>query len=171
MSGSEDERRVKARFDRPVKTFHKRKLTSSRKELPRGDMTIDDVHNPNTSRNSSDEDVEDETYIPSPRAPTHGKGKGLASASGSRATREEIEEEAADDDDGDMEEEAFDVEDILPPSYVDMGALVFRVPQNPGWRQKISYKGKTEAVREKRKIDARTLPRDAYDYRFHTSFQ
>ena len=171
MSGSEDERHVKARFDHPVKTFHKRKLTSSRKELPRGDMSIDDVPNPNTSRNSSDEDVEDETYIPSPRAPTHGKGKGLASASGSRATREEIEEEAADDDDGDMEEEAFDVEDILPPSYVDMGALVFRVPQNPGWRQKISYKGKTEAVREKRKIDARTLPRDAYDYRFHTSFQ
>ncbi|WP_428025456.1 hypothetical protein, partial [Arcobacter sp.] len=61
--------------------------------------------------------------------------------------------------------------DILPPSYVDMRALVFRVPQNPGWRQKISYKGKTEAVKEKRKIDARTLPRDAYDYRFHTSFQ
>jgi hypothetical protein len=26
-------------------------------------------------------------------------------------------------------------------------------------------------VREKRKINARTLPRDAYDYRFHSLFQ
>jgi hypothetical protein len=58
----------------------------------------------------------------------------------------------------------------LPLSYVDMGALVFRVPQNPTWREKVSYKGKTKSMREKRKINARTLPRDAYDYRFHSFF-
>jgi hypothetical protein len=69
----------------------------------------------------------------------------VASASGTGAARDEIEEESKGnaDNDGDEEKEVFDVEDILPPSYVDMGALVFRVPQNPGWREKVSYKGKT----------------------------
>jgi hypothetical protein len=47
---------------------------------------------------------------------------------------------------------------------------MFRVPSNPTWRVKVSYKGKTESVREKRKINARTLARDAYDYRFHSLF-
>jgi hypothetical protein len=95
----------------------------------------------------------------------------LASASNSGAVRDEIEEESKrDDNDGDEEEEVFDVEDILPPSYVDMGALVFRVPQNPRWREKICYKGRSEAMREKRKFDARTLPRDAYDYSFTLHF-
>jgi hypothetical protein len=36
---------------------------------------------------------------------------------------------------------------------------------------KVSYKGKTESVRKKRKINVRTLRRDAYDYRFHSLFQ
>jgi hypothetical protein len=36
---------------------------------------------------------------------------------------------------------------------------------------KVSYKGKTESVRENRRILARTQPRDAYDYRFHSLFQ
>jgi hypothetical protein len=36
---------------------------------------------------------------------------------------------------------------------------------------KISYKGKTESVRENRRILARTQPRDAYNYRFHSLFQ
>jgi hypothetical protein len=48
---------------------------------------------------------------------------------------------------------------------------MFRVPSNPTWWVKVSYKGKTESVRVKRKINARTLPRDAYDYRFHSLFQ
>jgi hypothetical protein len=93
---------------------------------------------------SEDDDVEDETYVLSPRA--HGRGKGLASCSGSGATRddEEIEEEA----EGDEEEEVFDVEEILPPSYVNIGPLVFRVPSNPTWRVKVSYKGKIESARE-----------------------
>jgi hypothetical protein len=42
----------------------------------------------------------------------------------------------------------FDVEEILPPSYVDIGPLVFRVPSNPTWRVKVSYKGKIESARE-----------------------
>jgi hypothetical protein len=59
----------------------------------------------------------------------------------------------------------FDIEEIRPPSYVDMRPLMFRVPSNPTWRVKVSYKRKTESMREKTKINAHTLPRDAYDYR------
>jgi hypothetical protein len=99
----------------------------------------------------------------------------LASASGSRAERDdEIEEEAeegADGDDGEEEEEVFDVEEINPLNYVDMGPLVLRAPTNPSWRVKVSYKGKSESVRGNRRILARTQPRDAYDYRFHSLFQ
>jgi hypothetical protein len=42
--------------------------------------------NPSPAREeegSKDDDVEDDTYVPSPRAPFRGRGKGLASASGS----------------------------------------------------------------------------------------
>jgi hypothetical protein len=100
----------------------------SKRELPRADMTIESAHDSVEEEDIPNEDVEGETYIPSPRTPpTHGKGKGNAGASDSGAARDEIEEES----DGNEEEEVFDVEDILPPSYVGMGALVFRVPQNP----------------------------------------
>jgi hypothetical protein len=99
----------------------------------------------------------------------------LASASGSGAGRDdEIDEEAeegAGGDDGEEEEEVFDMEEINPPNYVDMGPLMFRAPTNPTWRVKVSYKGKTEFVRENRRILARTQPCDAYDYRFHSPFQ
>jgi hypothetical protein len=136
-------------------------------------MTISDDPSPDNSTSSSDDDIEDDTYVPSPRAHPHGKG--LASASGSGATRDdEIEEESDEGDDdanGEEEEDVFDVEEINPPNYVDMGPLVFRAPTNPTWRVKISYKGKTEYVRENRRILARTQPRDAYDYKFHSIFQ
>jgi hypothetical protein len=64
----------------------------------------------------------------------------------------------------------FDVEEINPPNYADMGPLVFRAATNPTWWVKVSYKGKTEYVRENRRILARTQPRDAYNYRFHSLF-
>jgi hypothetical protein len=144
----------------------------SRRQLPQADMTIEDNPNPAREEESlEDDDVEDDTYVPSPRAPIHGRGKGLASASGSGAARDEEIEEEAKEYNGDEEEEVFDVEKILPPSYVDMRALMFRMPSNPTWRLKVSYKGKIESVREKRKINARTLARDAYDYRSHSLFQ
>jgi hypothetical protein len=97
----------------------------------------------------------------------------LASASGSGAGRDdEIEEEAEEGADGhEEEEEVFDMEEINPPNYVDMRPLVFKAPTNPTWRVKISYKGKTESVRENRRILTCTQPRDAYDYRFHSLFQ
>jgi hypothetical protein len=96
----------------------------------------------------------------------------LASASGSGAGRDdEIEEEAEEGADGEEEEEMFDVKEINPPNYVDMGPLVFRAPTNPTWRANVSYKGKTKSVWENRRILARTQPRDAYDYRFHSLFQ
>jgi hypothetical protein len=135
-------------------------------------MIISGDPNSDNSSSSSDDDIEDDTYVPSPRAWPHGKG--VASASGSWVGRnDEIEEEAeegADDDGGEEEEEMFDVEEINPPNYVDMGPLVLRAPTNPSWRVKVSYKGKTESVRENRRILARTHPRDAYDYRFYSLF-
>jgi hypothetical protein len=169
MSDNE-ERRVKARHD--MTQFYQRKKDVSRREMPRGVMTISGDPNPDNSSSNSDDDIEDATYVPSPRARPHGKG--LASASGSEAGRDdEIEEEAkewTDGDEGEEEEEVFDVEEINPLNYVDMGPLVLRAPTNPSWRVKVSYKGKTESVRENRRILAHTQPRDAYDYRFHSFF-
>jgi hypothetical protein len=99
----------------------------------------------------------------------------VASASGSGAGRDdEIEEEAeegVDGDEGEEEEEVFDVEEINPPNYDDMRPLMLRAPTNPSWRVEVSYKSKTESVRENRRILAHTQPRDAYDYRFHSLFQ
>jgi hypothetical protein len=70
------ERRVKARHD-VTQYYHRRsfKRTMSGQNLPRGDMTVSNVPNPNSSNNSSDDDVKDDTYIPLPQAHPHGKGK------------------------------------------------------------------------------------------------
>jgi hypothetical protein len=154
MLDNEKERSVKARHD--VTQFYQMisfKRTMSRQDLARGDMTISDVPNPNSSSDRSGDDVEDDTYILSPLAHPHGKVKGLTSASGNRAARDEIVEESERGYDGGDEgkEEIFDVEEINPSSYVHMGSTTFRQPQNPDWRENISYKGKTELVREKRK--------------------
>jgi hypothetical protein len=169
MSDNE-ERKVKARHD--VTQFYQRKKEVLRREMHRGVMTISGDPNSDNSSSSSDDDIEDDTYVPSPRACPHGKG--LASASGSGAGRDdEIEEEAeegVDGDDGKDEEEVFDVEEINPPNYVDMTPLVFRAPTNPTWRVNVSYKGKTKSVRENRRIFAHTQPRDDYEYRFHSVF-
>jgi hypothetical protein len=90
MSANE-ERRVKARHD--VTQFFERKKDVSRREMPRGVMTISGDPNPNNSSSSLDDDIEDDTYVPSPRARPHEKG--LASASGSGVGRDDkIEEEA-----------------------------------------------------------------------------
>jgi hypothetical protein len=157
MSDNE-ERRVKARHD--VTQFYQRKKDVSRKEMPRGVMPISGDPNPDNSSSSTNDDIEDDTYVPSPRAQPHGKG--VASASGNGVERDdEIKEEAeegADVDDGEEEEEVFDMEEINPPNYVDMGPLVLRAPINPSWRVKVSYKGKTESVRENRRILACTQP-------------
>jgi hypothetical protein len=170
MSDNE-ERRVKVRHD--VTQFYQRKKDVLRKEMPRGVMIISGDPNPDNSSSSSDDDIEDDTYVHSPWARPHEKG--LASASGSGAGRDdEIEEEAeegANGDDGEEEEEVFDVKEINPPNYVDMGPLLLRAPTNPLWRVKVSYKGKTESMMENRRILARTQPQDAYDYRFHSLFQ
>jgi hypothetical protein len=170
MSDNE-EIRVKARHG--VTQFYQRKMDVSRREMPRGVMTISGDPNPNNSSSSSDDDIEDGTYVPSPRARPHGKG--LASASGSGAGRDdEIEEEAkegADGDEGEEEEEVFDVEEINPPNYVDVGPLVLRAPTNPLWRVKVGNKGKTESVRANSRILTRTQHRDVYDCRFHSLFQ
>jgi hypothetical protein len=109
--------------------------------------------------------------VPSPRAHPRGRGKGLASASGSGAARDAEIEEEDDGAEGEVEKEVFDVEEINPPNYVDIGPLVFMVPSNPTWRVKVSYKGKTKSVRENKRIHARTQPQDAYDYIFHTLSQ
>jgi hypothetical protein len=63
------------------------------------------------------------------------------------------------------------VEEIIPQAYVHMGTPFFQQPQNPGWSQKVSYKVKAEAVREKRKENPRLKQREVTDYRFYTFFQ
>jgi hypothetical protein len=97
--------------------------------------------------------------------------KGLASASGSGAARDDEIEEGANGGDGEEEGEVFDVEEINPANYIDIGPLVFRAYTNRTWRVKVSYKGKIESVLENRRILARTQPRDTYDYRFYSLFQ
>jgi hypothetical protein len=75
-----EERRVKARHD--VTQFYQRKKDVSRREMPRGVMTISGDPNPDNSSSSSDDDIEDGTYMPSPRARPHGKGLASAVAAG-----------------------------------------------------------------------------------------
>jgi hypothetical protein len=120
-------------------------------------MTMEDQ--PNAVRedeSSDDDDMEDGTYKMSLQALPHGKG--LTSASGSGAARddEEIveEEEGNDGAEGDNDEgneDVFDVDEINPTSYIHMKTLVFWLPLNSDWREKISCKGKIDFVREKRK--------------------
>jgi hypothetical protein len=130
MSDNE-ERRVKASHG--VTQFYQTKKDVSRREMPRGVMIISGDPNPDNSSSSSDDDIEDGTYVPSPWTRPHGKE--LASASGSGAGRDdEIEEETkegADGDEGEEEEEVFDVEEINPPNYVDIWPLVLGAPTNP----------------------------------------
>jgi hypothetical protein len=177
MSDHEEERRVKVRHD--VTQFYQRrgvKRTTSWQDLLRGDMTISGDRNPSANISSDDDDVEDDTYMPSFRARPHGKG--LASASGSGAARdeEEIEDEDGgnenDGAEGDDDEEVFDVEEINPTSYIHMRTPIFWLPLNPDWREKISYKGKTDLVREKRKENPRLVEKEpGIDYIFHMAFQ
>jgi hypothetical protein len=63
-----------------VTQFYERRKVVSRKEMPRGDMIISGDPNPDNSSSSSNGNIEDDTYVPSPRAHPHGKG--LASTSG-----------------------------------------------------------------------------------------
>jgi hypothetical protein len=121
-------------------------------------MTISGDPNPSANNSSEDDDVEDDIYMPSPWA--HHHEKGLASASSSGAARDE------------EDEDVFDVEEINPSSYIHMETPVFRLPLNSDWREKISYKGKTDLVREKRKENPRLVEKElGIDYRFHTAFQ
>jgi hypothetical protein len=91
MLDYEEERRVKARHD--VTQFYQRrgvKRTTSRQDLPRGDMTISGDPNPSANNYSEDDDVEDDTYMPSPRARPHEKGLVSASGSGQRGMRKRL---------------------------------------------------------------------------------
>jgi hypothetical protein len=92
-------------------------------------MSVSGDPSPDNSNSSLDDDVEDDTYMPSSRARHHGKG--LATVSGSRAVRDEEIDEEDDGVDGEGEEETFDVEEMNPPNYVHMGTPIFRQPLNP----------------------------------------
>jgi hypothetical protein len=170
-----EERRVKARHE--VTQYYQRrgdKRTSSRQDMPRGDITISGDPSASNSNSGSDDDIEDESYVSSPQARPHGEGLAGACGCGSGAARdEEIEEEmeeegGGDDDEG--EEETYAVDEINP-SYTHMGDPTFWLPLNPDWREKINYKGKTYLVREKRKKNARLVEKEpGIDYKFHTIF-
>jgi hypothetical protein len=41
-----------------------------------------------------------------------------------------------------------------------MGTLIFWLPHNPDWREKIGYKGKTDLVREKWKENLRLVEKE-----------
>jgi hypothetical protein len=56
-------------------------------------MTISGDLNPSANNSSEDDDVEDDTYMPSPQAHPHEKGLASASGSGVGRDEEEIEEE------------------------------------------------------------------------------
>jgi hypothetical protein len=181
MSDHEEERRVKVRHD--VTQFCKRrgvKRTTSRQDLPRGDMTISGDPNPSANSSSEDNDVEDDTYMTSSQTRSHEKRLVSTSSSGAVRDEEEIEEEedggngndAAEGDNDEEDEEVFDFEKINPTSYIHMRTLAFRVPLNPNWREKISYKGKTDLVREKRKENPMLVEKEpGIDYKFHTAFR
>jgi hypothetical protein len=49
-----------------VTQFYQRKKDVSRKEMPRGVMIISGDPNPDNFSSSSDDDIEDDTYVPSP---------------------------------------------------------------------------------------------------------
>jgi hypothetical protein len=91
------------------------------------------------------------------------------------AREQEIEEE----DEGnhgangdEEEEETFIVDEINPSSYVHMGTPTFRLPLNPNWREKISYKGMIDLVRKRRKENPKLVEKEpGIDYIFHTVFQ
>jgi hypothetical protein len=102
-------------------------------------MTISGDSNPSANNSSKDNDVEDDTYMPSLQAHPHGKGLSNANGSGAARDEEEIEEEqdGGNEDDGDEgddeeeDEEVFDVEGINPTSYIHMGTPVLWLPLNP----------------------------------------
>jgi hypothetical protein len=53
-----------------------------------------------------------------------------------------------------------------------MRTPIFWLPLNPNWREKISYRSKTDLVREKRKENPRLVEKEpGIDYRFHMTFQ
>jgi hypothetical protein len=65
MSDNEEQRRVKARHD--MTQFYQRRKIVSRRQLPRADMIIEDNPSPDREEESlEDDDVEDDTYMPSP---------------------------------------------------------------------------------------------------------
>jgi hypothetical protein len=67
----DEERRVKVRH--VVTQFYQRRKIVSRRELSRGDMSIEG--DPSLAREedgSEDDHMKDETYVPSPRAHPHG---------------------------------------------------------------------------------------------------
>jgi hypothetical protein len=131
-------------------------------------MTISGDPNPSANSSSEDDDVKDDTYMPPPWARSHGKELVGASGSGAVRDEEEIEEEedggnrndGAEGDDEEKDEEVFDVEVINPTSYIHMETLVFWLPLNLDWREKISYNGKTDLVREKRKENPRLVEKN-----------
>jgi hypothetical protein len=80
--------------------------------------------------------------------------------------------DGAEGDDDVEDQEICDVEEINPTSYIHMGTPVFWLHLNSDWREKISYKGKTDLVRKKRKENLRLVEKEpGIDYRFHMTFQ
>jgi hypothetical protein len=91
MSDHEEEMWVKARHD--VTQFYQRrwvKRTTSRQDFPSGDMTTSGDPNPSANKSSEDDDVEDDTYMPSPWVVLIEKGWQVIVATGQQEMRERL---------------------------------------------------------------------------------
>ncbi|TVU25523.1 hypothetical protein EJB05_28022, partial [Eragrostis curvula] len=171
MADDGREMRKKARHDDPNPRVGRKQTAACTKNLPRGTMEIADVVKEEVEETSSDDMGEDE-YIPSPQHQTggHSKGKSAAGIGSGNGTAGGNNSESSEEDEEDEEGEIFDVEEPVPAGNANYGAAKFHIPANPHWRAKVSYKGKSEAVREMRTVDPRQLQKEASDYRFHTYF-
>jgi hypothetical protein len=113
-------------------------------------MTIIGDPNPSANCSSNDDNVEDDTYMPSPQARPHGKGLTSASSSEAATDEEEIEEEedgrnendGAEGDDDEEDEEVFDVVEINPTSYIHMETPVFGYPSTLIGGRKLATRAK-----------------------------
>jgi hypothetical protein len=91
ISDHEEERRVKARHN--ITQFYQWrgvKSTTDRHDVPRGDMTISGDPNPSANSSSEDDDVEDDTYMPSPRLVLLAKDWEVLVAAGQRGMRKRL---------------------------------------------------------------------------------
>jgi hypothetical protein len=129
------------------------------------DTEIENVEEEQMETSDDDESVKDETYKMSPMLGSKNSNEDDNESNGSGA-REEVENQ---------EEEGM-AEGTLKPWSRRRGPFdpspTIRIPHKSLWYVVANYKGKgaIKKVKKPQKVDPRSQPRDASDYRFHTHF-